>query len=133
MSLVDLPVLYNAGGMMLTLGVFACRDTAAALTDMLGTSDVWFWSSQQAEKQEFVQWAGRVLEHRCFQCTDTCLKAADGCLVTRICLFVIITPASLRVGTRLYMFADLPCSLVFMMVASWDFTGSKFVTESASA
>ncbi|KAL0042322.1 hypothetical protein WJX77_009053 [Trebouxia sp. C0004] len=40
------------------------KDTAAALTDMLGTNDVWFWSSQQAQKQEFVQWAGRVLEHR---------------------------------------------------------------------
>ncbi|KAL0041357.1 hypothetical protein WJX79_000663 [Trebouxia sp. C0005] len=40
------------------------EDTAAALTEMLATNDVWFWSSQQAEQQEFVQWAGRVLEHR---------------------------------------------------------------------
>ncbi|KAL0050186.1 hypothetical protein WJX82_006057 [Trebouxia sp. C0006] len=40
------------------------KDTAAALTEMMGTKDVWFWSSKQAEKKEFVQWAGRVLEHR---------------------------------------------------------------------
>ena len=74
-------MLHEAGGTLLTLGTFACRDNAEALTDMLGAKDVWFWSTQQAEKQQFVQWAGRVLEHRCVQSTDTCFKAADGCLL----------------------------------------------------
>ncbi len=108
-------MLRDAGGMLLTLGTLACRDTAAALTEMMGTKDVWFWSSKQAEKQEFVQWAGRVLEHRCFQCTDTCFKAADGCLLPGLdghhsCIS--------RTGLRLYMFADLLGSLVIMVSAS---------------
>jgi len=77
-------MLHDAGGMLLTLGTLACRDTAAALTEMMGTKDVWFWSSKQAEKKEFVQWAGRVLEHRCVQSTDSCFKAADGCLLPNL-------------------------------------------------
>lgn len=31
---------------------------------MLGVEDVWFWSKDRAASQEFVVWAGRVLEHR---------------------------------------------------------------------
>lgn len=112
-------MLHGAGGMLLTLGSFACRDTAAALTDMLGTNDVWFWSSQQAEKQEFVQWAGRVLEHRCFQTRVTCFKAADG--VCRLILAVIT-----QRGMPLYMFADLPCLSVFMIFfTSWGHNAQK--------
>lgn len=109
-------MLHEAGGTLLTLGTFACRDNAEALTDMLGTKDVWFWSSQQAEKQEFVQWAGRVLEHRCVQSTDTCLKAADGCLLPG--LGGHHSFMSHR-GLQLYMFTDLPGLLVLMILAPW--------------
>ena len=41
-----------------------CRDLTAALQNMLQVEDVWFLSQGCQASQEFVLWAGRVLEHR---------------------------------------------------------------------
>lgn len=41
-----------------------CRELAAALQSMLQVEDVWFLSQGHQASQEFVLWAGRVLEHR---------------------------------------------------------------------
>lgn len=41
-----------------------CSDKEAALTDLLGVRNVYFWSSKQHQKEMFVKWAAKILEHR---------------------------------------------------------------------
>lgn len=41
-----------------------CREATALLQDMLQVEDVWFLSQGHQASQEFVQWAGKVLQHR---------------------------------------------------------------------
>lgn len=41
-----------------------CSEATALLQDMLQVEDVWFLSQGHQASQEFVQWAGKVLQHR---------------------------------------------------------------------
>lgn len=44
--------------------VGVCRELTGLLQDMLQVEDVWFLSHGHKASQEFVLWAGQVLEHR---------------------------------------------------------------------
>lgn len=78
--------------------MMACRDLTAALQDMLGVEDVWFWSQNQAGSRKFVHWASRVLEHRYRR-----LKLCAFCLMLQRHVLPItsLLSATLNAGTGL--------------------------------